>query len=66
MTLMTDKLDDVMDLADLEFLSAGRTHYVVEDHDCHGCGVATTDVDLWAEDSETGEEVWLCGACVEW
>ena len=66
MTLMTDLLDDVMDRADLEFLSAGRPQEVAEGHACHGCGEAKTDVDLWAEDTETGEELWLCGACCEW
>lgn len=32
-------------------------------HDCDGCGEVTPDVDLWAEDDETGEELWLCLAC---
>jgi hypothetical protein len=35
-------------------------------HGCDGCGGVTPDVDLWAEDSETGEELWLCVACGEW
>jgi hypothetical protein len=35
-------------------------------HGCDGCGEVTPDVDLWAEDSETGEELWLCVACGEW
>ena len=66
MTLITDMLDDVMVRAKPEYLTSGRTRHVIEVHDCDCCGEATTDVDLWAEDSETGEELWLCGACVEW
>jgi hypothetical protein len=66
MTLMTNLFDDVMDRADVDFLSPGRPRHAIEVHDCDCCGEATTDVDLWAEDSETGEELWLCGACVEW
>jgi hypothetical protein len=34
-------------------------------HGCDGCGRRMPDVDLWAEDSETGEELWLCMACGE-
>lgn len=34
-------------------------------HGCDGCGLVTPDVGLWAEDSETGEELWLCVACGE-
>jgi len=30
---------------------------------CDDCGYVTPDVDLWAEDSETGEQLWLCPAC---
>ena len=66
MTLMTDLLDEVMDRADPESLTSGGPIEVVEGHDCHGCGVVKPDVDLWAEDSETGEELWLCEACGEW
>ena len=66
MNVMIDLLDDVLDLADSEFLSPGRSQEVAEGHDCDGCGVGTPDVDLWAEDSENGEELWLCGACGEW
>ncbi len=66
MTLLTDMLDAVIDRADLKALSSVRTPPAVEGHDCDGCGLATPDVGLWAEDSETGEELWLCEACVEW
>lgn len=66
MTVMIDLLAEVMDRTDLEFLPSGRSHEVAESHDCDGCGVAAPDVDLWATDSETGEELWLCRACGEW
>lgn len=35
-------------------------------HECDGCGETTPDVDLWAENSETGEEIWLCVTCGGW
>ena len=35
-------------------------------HGCGGCGEVKPGVDLWAEDRETGEELWLCEACVDW
>ena len=34
-------------------------------HECDGCGGITPDVDLWAQNHETGEEVWFCEACAE-
>jgi hypothetical protein len=33
---------------------------------CGGCGQIKPNVDLWAVDPETGEELWLCEACGEW
>jgi len=30
---------------------------------CDGCGESAATVDLWAENSETGEQLWLCLAC---
>lgn len=33
---------------------------------CEGCGEVSPGVDLWAENSETGEELWLCDACGDW
>ena len=36
------------------------------DHACDGCGEVNPDVDLWAEDYESGEELWLCVSCGEW
>jgi hypothetical protein len=35
-------------------------------HECDQCGEITPDVDLWAEDFETGEELWLCKPCGDW
>ena len=32
---------------------------------CDGCGDPDPAVDLWAEHSETGEQLWLCLACGE-
>ncbi len=34
--------------------------------DCDGCGEFFSHVDLFAEDSETGEQLWLCESCVDW
>jgi hypothetical protein len=66
MTLMPNLLDDLVARPDQLFLASERPFEVVEGHDCHGCGVGTPDVDLWAEDTETGEELWLCEACGDW
>jgi hypothetical protein len=30
---------------------------------CDGCGDPDPTVDLWAEHSEMGEQIWLCAAC---
>lgn len=32
-------------------------------HECDGCGLFAPDVDLWAENWETGEQIWLCMTC---
>jgi hypothetical protein len=37
-----------------------------QSHKCDGCGETTPDVDLWAENSETGEQIWLCETCGGW
>ena len=66
MTMIASLLDGVMDLAAVEFAPTDRSYEVAEDHDCDSCGLATPDVDLWATDRETGEELWLCRACGEW
>lgn len=64
--MIIDLLDDMTDRADVEYLPPGRHFEVAEGHDCDGCGHVSPDVDLFAEDSETGEELWLCQACGEW
>lgn len=45
---------------------SGRSFEVSRSHECDGCGEVKPDVDLWAEDGETGEELWLCEACGDW
>ena len=45
---------------------AGRgrpAHRLIADRTCDGCGDPGPTVDLWAEHSETGEQLWLCAAC---
>jgi hypothetical protein len=66
MTGMIDLLDDVSNEIALLSTPSMRASEVAEGHDCHGCGVANDDVDLWAEDTETGEQLWLCPSCGEW
>ena len=66
MTLMTDLHDDLVARPDQLFVASERPFEVVEGRDCDGCGQFKPEVDLWAEDSETGEELWLCEACGEW
>lgn len=63
MTDLIDLLDDVMPGADetgIDTLPSGK---MPEGQDCDGCGAATPDVDLWAENQETGEQLWLCLSC---
>jgi len=38
-------------------------HQLIADRTCDGCGDPGPTVDLWAEHSETGEQLWLCAAC---
>lgn len=64
--MMLDLLDDVMILADQKVTTSGMRMSGEEIHDCDGCGEVKPDVDLWAEDSETGEGLWLCQACGDW
>jgi hypothetical protein len=63
MTVITDLLSSLMAEADLSFTPSDRTTDCTEPHVCDGCGQTMPDVDLWAENSDTGEEVWLCGTC---
>ncbi len=66
MTEMTDVLDGMMTQADQGFLFSDRASRFDEARDCDGCGQIKPEVDLWAEDSETGEQVWLCLSCGSW
>lgn len=63
MIMMLDLLDDVMILADQKVTTSGMRTWGEEIHDCDGCGEVPPDVDLWAEDTATGEQLWLCEAC---
>lgn len=33
---------------------------------CDGCGEAKPDVDVWAENEETGDVIKLCQVCADW
>jgi hypothetical protein len=65
MTATIDSTDDVVALATGFSSRPDRFFKVVEAHDCDGCGQSTPDVDLYAEHSETGEQIWLCMSCGE-
>jgi hypothetical protein len=58
-----DVLQDVLAHAGEPIPDRGRVDRAAETHDCDGCGEITPDVDLWATNHETGEEIWLCEAC---
>ena len=60
-------LGDILGGTTFETL-AGRgrpAHRLIADRTCDGCGDPAPSVDLWAEHSETGEQLWLCLACGE-
>lgn len=63
MTELLDLLDDVMAIATETRIHMHPSGDMPEDHDCDGCGAAMPDVDLWAENQETGEQLWLCLSC---
>lgn len=63
---MTDLFDGVKDEADLLFLPSNWPTEVIVPRQCHGCFQDKQDVDLCAEDTETGEQLWLCEACAHW
>ena len=54
-----------IDEADLDLRRVERSGCEMA-HGCGGCGEVKPGVDLWAEDRETGEELWLCETCGEW
>jgi hypothetical protein len=60
-------LGDILGRTTFEPL-AGRgrpAHQPFADRPCDGCGDPAPTVDLWAEHSETGEQLWLCAVCGE-
>lgn len=65
MTGVIDLLDDLMAQGDLSFTLPDRSLDFLEPRACHGCGQIKPDVDVWAEHSDTGEQVLLCHACGE-
>jgi hypothetical protein len=68
-TLSFDSKGDIsIASGDLTFLDRRRGQTVGDRlaHACNGCWEIRPDVDLWAENSETGEQLWLCEACGEW
>lgn len=65
MTTTIDLINEMMSqVAGCSFYS-GRPSEVAVAHACDGCGQSTPDVDLYAENSETGEEIWICISCGE-
>lgn len=62
---MPETLDLLDDLTALRSISSNPAKYFVKRRECAGCAEIKPDVDLWAEDSETGEQLWLCEACGE-
>ena len=63
---MMDLLADLMNGTDLWHEASESVYEGRAAHECDCCGEAKDDVDLWATDTETGEELWLCLACGEW
>ena len=66
MTHLIDLLDDVMAQTMEKRIASDRPVGSAEAPGCNGCGEAKPDVDLFAENTETGEELWLCLACGDW
>ena len=66
MTTIASLLDEVMDQADQKVTTSGMRTWGEQVHECDGCGVANDEVDLWATDSGSGDEVWLCLSCGDW
>lgn len=65
MAQVTDLIDEVLDQAAQWFTVSKRAPKLIDARNCDGCGIAKPDVDRWAENSETGEELFLCLACGE-
>jgi hypothetical protein len=58
-----DRTDDVTSQADRLLTAPDEDSGVIEALGCHGCGAFRPDVDLWAINPESGEELWLCLDC---
>lgn len=63
-------MPELLELIEDVMAQADETNHVTacipeanEPHGCDSCGAATPDVDLWAENQETGEQLWLCLPC---
>lgn len=54
----------LMDLDDAVTGTASRPRQRTP-HRCDGCDAHGPGIDVWATDSETGEELWLCPKCDE-
>lgn len=65
MTEIADLLADVLDHASRS-LASNPTTLLAEARECDGCGEARPDVDFWATNDETCEEIWLCQTCGKW
>ncbi len=65
MTETIDLLDDLTDLTSSRPLFLQSSHNFVNARECDGCGEIRPDVDLFAEDCQTSEQLWLCLACGE-
>ncbi len=65
MSGMPDLLADLVDGTDLPPSYADETRRSNEARSCDGCFEVKPDVDLWAANDHTGDELWLCEACVE-
>ena len=63
---MASLLDEIDAIADGRSHDPDRASCPIEAHNCDGCGEVRPDVDVWATNSETGEDLRLCEACAEW
>ena len=65
-TCISRCIDDILDALLAEPPDGRRraiTARIALHRPCDGCGGEAPEVDLWAEDSETGEQLWLCPSC---
>jgi hypothetical protein len=62
MLTLADLLDDLLEQKLDQTFTSGQPD-VPACQECDGCGVIAPDVDLWGEDPESGEQLWLCLSC---